>query len=157
MGIFSNLNLLFFNTQKISTINESENNAYKFMDDLVFKKTDHSYEFQNKNGSVVSKLNYYDYKIDNFDWILIANVHTKPDYRRKGLAEKLINELYSDISKLNKGVYLFVKPDNQNAINLYRKLKFHTIKRYTLKDGEYIIMAKGNANKSQFNEMKFAD
>lgn len=149
MGIFSNLNLL-----KMS-INESENDT-KSTDNLIFKKTSRSYMFQNKNGSIVSKLNYNDYKIANFDWILVSNVETKPSYRRKGLAGRLINELYSDISKLNKGIYLFVRPNNNDAISLYKKLGFRTIKRYTLKDGEYIIMAKGNADMNQFKEMKFS-
>lgn len=142
MGIFSSLNpLALYETQS---------------EDLDFIKTAHAYKFKNKKGTVVSKLNFYDYKIKDFDWVLIANVETKQSHRGKGLASKLINELYADISKNNKGVYLFVKHDNTIAISLYKKLKFDTIKKYTLKDGEYIIMGKGSADKKQFNGRNFS-
>lgn len=47
-----------------------------------------------------------------------------------------------------KGLYMFVRDTNKDAINLYKKLGFSSVKKYTLKDGEYVIMAKGNADKS---------
>lgn len=119
-------------------------------------KTDKSYMIKTKNGDIVSKLNFYEYKINNFDWILMADLDTEPKHRRKGLASKLINELYSDVSKKKKGLYMFVRDTNTDAINLYKKLGFSFVKKYTLKDGEYVIMAKGNADKSQLLNMNFS-
>ena len=120
-------------------------------------KTKNTYMIKNDKGTIISKLNYYEYKVKNFDWILMADLDTKPDYRGRGLATKLINELYSDITKnTNKGLYLFVKSDNRTAIRLYTKLNFKKVKNYTLEDGEYIIMAKGNADMSQFDKMNFS-
>ena len=130
------------------------------VDDVTNKpiiKTKNTYMIKNDKGTIISKLSYYEYKVKNFDWILIANLATNPEYRGRGLATKLINELYSDITKnTNKGLYLFVKSDNRTAIRLYTKLNFKKVKNYTLKDGEYIIMAKGNADMSQFDKMNFS-
>ena len=124
---------------------------------LKIIKDSSSYIIKNNNGDIISKLNYYDYNIKNFDWILVANLETLPKYRGLGLATKLINELYKDITKTtNKGIYLFVRVNNINAINLYNKLGFKVIKNYKLNDEEYIIMAKGNADISQFNKITFA-
>lgn len=130
------------------------------VDDVTNKpiiKTKNTYMIKNDKGTIISKLSYYEYKVKNFDWILMANLGTNPEYRGRGLATKLINELYSDITKnTNKGLYLFVKSDNRTAIRLYTKLNFKKVKNYTLKDGEYIIMAKGNADMSQFDKMNFS-
>lgn len=122
----------------------------------IIKNKD-SYMIKNTNNKIISKLNYYDYKIKNFDWVLLANLETEPEYRGNGLATKLINALYNDITKnTNKGIYLFVRTNNKTAISLYNKLNFKVVKKYTLKDGEYIIMAKGTADISQFNNMNFS-
>ena len=130
------------------------------VDDVTNKpiiKTKNTYMIKNDKGTIISKLKYYEYKVKNFDWILMADLDTKPDYRGKGLATKLINELYNDITKnTNKGLYMFVKSDNRTAIRLYTKLNFKKVKNYTLEDGEYIIMAKGNADMSQFDKMNFS-
>ena len=135
---------------------ESNNKLYH-ISNMPINKTRNSYMIKDNKGLIISKLNYYEYKIKNFDWILIANLYTKPEYRGNGFATKLINELYSDISKnTNKGLYLFVKSDNQVAIKLYTKLNFKKVKNYTLEDGKYIIMAKGNADMSQFDKMNFS-
>ena len=73
----------------------------------------------------------------------------------------MINELYKDIStesKNEKGLYLLVKVNNDPAINLYKKLKFSEIKHYTIKNEEYIIMAKGKQSKfKQFEGMNFGN
>lgn len=146
MGIFSNLNPLII--EEIAKYEKSYNK--------VIIKKGHRYAFKDNDGNIISKLDQYDYNVKNFDWVLMANVETKPEYRGQGLASKLINELCADVSKTNKGVYLLVRPDNKNAISLYKKLKFKTIKTYKLKDGEYIIMAKGNADTNQFTNMNFS-
>lgn len=135
-----------------------ESNESNQIDDLVMYKTKDCYSFKNKKGVIVSKLNYYDYKIENFDWILLANIETKPAYRGKGLATKLIDEICTDINKKykNKGVYLFVRDNNDTAIRLYTKLKFKRVKNYKLEDGNYIIMAKGPADINQLHTMNFS-
>lgn len=125
--------------------------------DLKLYKSDDSCSFKDKNGKVISNVSYYDFNMKNFDWILIANVKTKPYYRGNGLATKLMNIAENDIKKKypNKGLYLFVKSNNNTAINLYKKLGFKIIKKYKLKDKLYDIMCKGSADISQFNKMKF--
>lgn len=124
------------------------------------KNGDSGYEYiiRDNNGKIISELKYYDYNIKNFDWVLLSDVKTDKMYRGKGLATKLINKMYSDINKPNpkKGVYLFVKENNINAISLYKKLGFKFIKEYTLKDGNYLIMAKGNGDIKQIENMKFS-
>lgn len=119
-------------------------------------KSGNTYSIKDKNGNILSKLNFYDYKIKGFDWVLMANLDTKRGHRGKGMATSLLNELYDDVSKQNKGLYMFVKSDNTTAINLYSKLDFEKIKDYKLNDGDYVIMAKGKANKKQFDKMNFS-
>lgn len=128
------------------------------VDTLPIIKTNHSYMIKDNNGAIISKLNYHEFNIKNFDWVLISDLETKPKYRGKGLATKLINSLYNDVTKsTNKGIYLAVSPTNNNAISLYTKLNFKIIKEFISKDGErYIIMAKGNADTSQFDTMNFS-
>ena len=137
----------------LNYINESQSN-------YNIKKSKNKYSLI-INGKEVSHISYYDYDIENFDWILIANVETKKQYKRHGYAEILIGELYKDIStesKNEKGLYLLVKVNNVPAINLYKKLKFSEIRYYTIKDEEYIIMAKGNKSKfKQFKGMNFGN
>lgn len=138
-----------------SFVLESNNNRTDVKNEI--EKTKNKYVIKNDKGDVISKLGYYRYNVKNFDWILIADVETKPEYRGKGLASKLINTLYSDITKEDpgKGLYLFVRTDNDVAIKLYKKLNFKTVKKYKLDDGWYYIMCKGKADISQFDNMKF--
>lgn len=126
--------------------------------DLTLSKGKNSYSIKDKNGSVVSKLSYYDYKIKGFDWVLISDVDTKPSHRKQGLATKLMDKVYYDVTKKNpnKGLYMFVKQNNENAIRLYDHLGYKTVKPYNLKDGLYYIMAKGNADVKQFDNMSFS-
>lgn len=128
------------------------------MNEFKLKKYDNTILFSNKDGMTVSSLKIHDYSRDNFDWILITDVETHPVYRGQGLATKLMNIAYSDITKRypNKGVYLFVRIDNKPAIGLYKKLGYETIREYKMKKGKYFIMCKGNADTSQFDKMKFS-
>ena len=124
----------------------------------TIKKTSFKYSINDESGEWITKVNFYDYKLKNFDWILIANLDTKKKYQKQGFATKLMKELSSDLKKKypNKGMYLFVKIDNCSAIKLYKKLGFKKIKTYQLKNGKYDIMVKGNADTKQFNEMNFS-
>lgn len=116
-------------------------------------KTKDQYYIKNDN-KIIASINFYDYEIDNFDWILIANVETDVMYRNRGFATLLISTLYNDI-KYKKGLYLFVKPNNINAINLYKKMGFELLKRYKIKNEMYNIMIKGNVDKNQFDNIVF--
>lgn len=116
-------------------------------------KTKDQYYIKNDN-KIIASINFYDYEIDNFDWILVANVETDAMYRNRGFATLLISTLYNDI-KYKKGLYLFVKPNNINAINLYKKMGFELLKRYKIKNEMYNIMIKGDVDKNQFDNMVF--
>lgn len=114
------------------------------------------YSLQTEEGENVSHISFFDYKMKNFDWVLIANLETKSKYRGKGLATTLLKEVESTVRKNGKGLYLFVKPDNKNAIGLYKKHGFKTVKTYKKSDGEFLIMCKGNADINQILKMKFS-
>ena len=126
------------------------------LDDIKLIKTKDSYMIKNSNGNIMSKLNYYDYNINNFDWILVANLDTYPKYRKQGLATKLLNTVYKDMSKQNKGIYLSVAVNNTRAIRLYKELGFKFIKTYESDNSKYIIMAKGDTDINQLYDMNFA-
>ena len=64
------------------------------------------------------------------DEVQIANVATHPEYRRRGIGEKLLNFLY-DESKAS-GMYVItleVRQSNEPAINLYRKCGYDEVGR----------------------------
>ena len=119
-------------------------------------KTKNSYYYKNKDGKIISKLNYYDYNIPDFDWILVANLDTRKEYRRRRLATNLLNSLYKDIDKQGKGLYMAVSINNYNALKLYKELGFKENKKYKSDGNEYIIMIKGNADTNQFKNMNFS-
>lgn len=128
------------------------------MKNLKLEKYDNTYLYAIKGGMTVSSLKFHDYSKENFDWILISDVETHPAYRGQGLASNLMTVVYDDITRKypDKGLYLFVKNDNHPAINLYKKLGYKIIREYRLKNGEYLIMCKGNADVHQFDNMKFS-
>ena len=65
--------------------------------------------------------------IDETDMMNIA-VH--PDYRRQGIAEKLIDALISALKeKGSRGLMLEVRASNESAIALYQKLGFIQVGR----------------------------
>lgn len=115
------------------------------------------YCIKDSNGDVISKADYYDFNKKNFDWILICNVETKPEFRGKGLATKIMDSLYTDLLHKypSKGLYLLVKTDNLSAISLYKKINFKIAKECKIKDDEYYVMYKGGANKQQLIDMNF--
>lgn len=115
------------------------------------------YTIQNKAGQTVSELTCYDYNIEGFDWILIADIMTKYKFRKRGLATRLINQAHEDIVRRSqdKGTYLFVKINNDDAIRLYKKLGYNILKTYVLNNILYYIMYKGNADITQFYKMSF--
>lgn len=127
------------------------------------KDGDVSYHYVMKNDedTTVSKLDCFVYDTINqmkFDWILMVNVKTISKYRRKGLSTKLIKQMCSDMKRYypSKGIYLFVKEDNEGAKRLYQKLNFRLLKKYRLRDGMYNIMVKGRKDTSQLDNMNFS-
>jgi ribosomal-protein-alanine N-acetyltransferase len=61
-----------------------------------------------------------------FDELQIRNICISPDFRRKGLGEKLLNFLIDRARSENaKMVLLEVRESNIAAINLYTKTGFH--------------------------------
>lgn len=119
------------------------------------QKNGSTYFIRDKNGSVISKGDLFEYDIPDFDWMLAANLDTSPSYRRKGYASRIVDEMYNDAIFKGKGVYLFVDTNNKNAISLYKKHDFSTIKTYKLNGKMYYIMAKGKANINQLKNMNF--
>lgn len=122
----------------------------------IVKSTKHYY-IKDNDGNVISKADYYDFSKKDFDWILICNVETKPEFRGNGLATEIMKSLCTDLLHKypSKGLYLLVRVNNTNAIALYKKIKFKILKEYEMKDGPYYIMYKGNADKQQLTNMNF--
>lgn len=75
-----------------------------------------------------------------FSWMIfedlhINNVAVDPEYRRRGIGEKLVDAVVSE-AELRGGirVMLEVRPSNAGAVRLYEKLSF---KRITVRKGYY--------------------
>lgn len=60
----------------------------------------------------------------------MMNIAVHPEYRKRGIAEKLINELVYLLKERHSiCLILEVRASNEPAINLYHKLEFHDIGR----------------------------
>ena len=95
-----------------------------------------------ENGGVIGYAGAI-YCLDQADIALVA---THPDYRRKGIAENVVNQLIGAL--LLKGVttvYLEVRVNNHGARSLYEKLGFTMVgirKNYYEDAEDAIVMAK---------------
>ena len=84
--------------------------------------------------------------LKTFECLEIINVVVDTDYRKKGIATKLIdylNECYDDVEY----ILLEVNEKNSNAINLYNKLGFNVInvrKKYYGNDDALIMRREVN-------------
>jgi ribosomal-protein-alanine N-acetyltransferase len=84
--------------------------------------------------------------LKTFECLEIINVVVDTDYRKKGIATKLIdylNECYDDVEY----ILLEVNEKNSNAINLYNKLGFNVInvrKKYYGNDAALIMRREVN-------------
>lgn len=108
------------------------------------------------NSKVIARASAYDYRSDNFDWILIADVETDPDYRHQGLASSLVDEIYKNYCVGKPiGAYLVVRVNNYPAIQMYKKLGFHIVKVCEIDKEKYYVYAKGAADKNQLKKMEF--
>jgi ribosomal protein S18 acetylase RimI-like enzyme len=69
------------------------------------------------------------------DVVFLYNVGVDPLYRRKGHGFSLIKNIINKFG--NKDIYLFVKKNNRQAIQLYRKFNFEYIDNaYVPPDGQ---------------------
>lgn len=81
---------------------------------------------ENESESVVSFLSAM-VSVDACDIIMVA---TKKDYRKKGFAQGLFDELKKELKNKNiSQIFLEVRQNNGNAIALYKKLGFVEIGR----------------------------
>ncbi len=86
-----------------------------------FKHSMDGFVFENKNGKIVASVNI-NYSI--FYWE-VAMVATHPDYRRRGLARKLVTAAINHAKELGaKLCVLEVLDENEPAYKLYRSLGF---------------------------------
>lgn len=116
--------------------------------------------FVSVNGKLASQASYYIYPdVKNFDWINLADIDTKEEYRRRGYAQAILQRMLSDLDKdyPSMGQYLLVKCDNIPAIRLYQKFNFKEIRVVTNKKtgDRYSVMCRGNADKDQLLNVNF--
>lgn len=89
----------------------------------------------NYNPNITEFTHIYVYKFDEivsfiifdiiYDRCEIIDIFTVDNYRNKGIASKLINEIIKDFDIVN--ITLEVRIDNINAVNLYEKLGFKNV------------------------------
>lgn len=67
------------------------------------------------------------FPITDKEWLINA-IAVSPNYRRKGIGQKLVKELISYLHHRGwKKIILYVKPNNAPAIRLYKKLGFKEV------------------------------
>ncbi len=54
----------------------------------------------------------------------LGGIFTRPEFRNRGIGERILREMLSRLSAEERKTTLFVKQDNESAIALYRKLRF---------------------------------
>lgn len=64
------------------------------------------------------------------DEVQIANIAVSPDFRRHGIAEKMLKTLYANAMASKKQIVtLEVRESNEAAISLYKKCKYMAVGR----------------------------
>lgn len=113
------------------------------------------YTIKDEKGKTVSEAKLYDFDIPGFNFLLLADVETSKKHRSQGMATSIVNKACDDAKNQGKGVYLLVKQNNEEAIKLYKKLEFDTVKSYDIDDKSYFVMAKGK-DSQKLKEMNFS-
>ena len=105
-----------------SLVNSNFFNIYK-LEDILSNEYDYLYGFYSNNRLVafihVNKL---------YEVMDIVNIVVNPEYRRQGIATKLIEYAIEQFDDL-KSIMLEVNESNYNAISLYNKNGFKVINR----------------------------
>lgn len=121
-------------------VNNNFVNLFK-LEYIIDSKDEDVYGYYDKD-----KLVGFVHVLKTFECLEIINVVVDTDYRKKGIATKLIdylNECYSDIEY----ILLEVNENNSNAISLYNKLGFNVInvrKKYYGNDDALIMRREVN-------------
>jgi ribosomal protein S18 acetylase RimI-like enzyme len=67
-------------------------------------------------------------KIAEDNWMIVA-VYTLPEFRGKNISKELINQIIGEAKKTGASkVSLMVNPQQESAVNLYKKMGFEIIK-----------------------------
>ncbi len=84
------------------------------------------------------------YRACGKDSVEFKRVYVKKDYRKKGIAYRLIKKLENDaIEKNFKYSYIVTGKNNLAAINLYKKLNYEQIQKFgQFKDDEAVVCMK---------------
>jgi len=64
--------------------------------------------------------------------IVIGGIYTDEKYRKQGYASKIVKKLVKEVINVDKFPILLVKKNNENAIDLYRKIGFATISDFRI-------------------------
>ena len=151
-GDVSIIDIVLLNEDYIDELVKLENKCFSdpwsasmFLGDL---KSEHTYYFgaYNKKDELIGYIGMWNVG----DTSEITNIAVHPDYRRKGIATKLVNELETlcldiDILYIN----LEVRESNCKAISLYNKLGFEKVglrKNYYKNPAENAILMTKNLN-----------
>lgn len=95
-----------------------------------------------EDNRVIGNITLIPYKADNRWLYLIANVAVHPDFRRGGIGRELTMKALDHISKQGaSAVWLQVREDNPNAIQLYHQLGFLEKARRTIWQSHDIFAA----------------
>lgn len=123
--------------------NESFVDPYKEKD-LIYEISENplnKYLLIKKNGLLVGFLDY----MVTFNSATINQIAVKKEYRRQGIATKLLNEMFEsfpkDIEDVVETVTLEVRESNEAAKKLYESVGFEkvVIKKNYYKDGENAV------------------
>ena len=88
------------------------------------------YFLSDEKGKILSKLNT---TLTGERYVQLGGVYTERDARRRGYAKRVLNWfLINELPKIGKSVSLFVKKENEKALQLYRKCGFEEIGEKTL-------------------------
>lgn len=82
---------------------------------------------------------------ETLDVINIIDVFVEEDYRRKGIASKLLSYIFKKYLNTHEKIMLEVRVSNIFAINLYKKFNFkiiHTREKYYKDEDAYIMEVK---------------
>ena len=60
---------------------------------------------------------------------ILRDVFVVPEFRRKGLATRMVREMVEHLKPKKMPVFLYVDPANKEAVSVYTKLGFKKIKK----------------------------